>query len=158
MSFYGPYVLKAIRDRLVADATLVALLTDPYVVIDEAEQAQQPPYVVLEWITATPDEGFSLRRHNLFIDVHTYVATQNDTDYLTTCTSIHNRVLGDWDEQATRVPTYGLDRWKMTLAAGAGTWTCGTMVMLEYRKVPNPEEGFVQWSFSFQVDAQKGIG
>lgn len=161
MSFYAPYVQKAIRDRLVGDSGsggLTTYLTSPYVFLDYAPVGTQPPYIVLEWTAATPNEGYTLRRHNIFIDLHIFIPAEPSDASAPQAVeaNILNRVHGNWDEDITnRVPTYGLDRWLMTL--GGGAWTATEMSILNTNKVPQGDEGFIQWTLNLQVDVQKGL-
>lgn len=129
MSYYLPKLTQAIRARLTGDSSLVTLVsTSGSIRWNEMDRDQAFPFVSLVTGNIGPGaEGFGLRSREFQVDVHICIPAQHDnsstpTDAVNTMASIEARIDGDWDEQATRAPSYGLDRWQPTLT---GTnWNC----------------------------------
>lgn len=133
-----PQIWLAISTRLVADSTLTGLLSNG---ANSLYYGDHPPRQgtanAYPYITYTTEETASdphqdaivLRR---VVRVNIYLARRSTSatlDSVSVAASILTRIEGDWFEQSTRVPTYGLDRHLLVLSGSTG-WTAGTMTML----------------------------
>lgn len=171
MSLYLPALLQAIQTRLTGDATLLALLgtgTGTAITTTFGFPAVDPmgttyPRIIITPMSETPDDPFKSRRSLIGIDVMIYAletppsgATQTS---LLTMLKIHERVMGDFPDQSTGVPSYGLDWWTASFSGQTGdaatTYAAETMVFTGFTNETDPEGGLRCFRISFSVGLNK---
>lgn len=116
----------AVQTRLTGDATLVALLgTSPaiYQSLPKTAYSGQYPFVVWNRDDSAPQDGFNQNMD--LVNFTVKVELESDGTYGSDSPQqrmdlILKRVKGDWEEQATRAPSYGLDRWVPGALASTG--------------------------------------
>lgn len=115
MSYWKPGIWDVIVDRLITDATLIAspLLNGEKVYVNRAQPGITLPFITLTLASAVPDNMFTTRGREVFIDVHVWVNERTTgIDAGTLRSGILERIDGDWQENADGRPTYGFDRWQ----------------------------------------------
>ena len=103
-------ILIAIRNRLLADTTLTAMLSATGVVAEVANVASYPtvyPYISVNIVSNQHADAFDVDVVDVEVDVHLHFLTAAGTD---PPTNALQRVYGNALSQAGRVPTYGLHR------------------------------------------------
>lgn len=170
MGLYVPALWKAVGDRLAGDSTLVALLAGgsansitSYLPQPATDASASYPWVTFRLIdrSVAESEPFETRNHIVTFSVLLFVqerpVSSVSTDPLVTLAKIEERVLGDWSEQSTRVPTYGLDRWQPDFSGHTGdaVSTYSPTEILYQGTSDQSESGLLSWELSFQVQINK---
>jgi hypothetical protein len=108
------------------------------------------------------DDSFEGRRLECLYNVRASVAKNAATsgyDPVLLLMRIHERIVGDWPDQVTRVPSYGLDRWQADFTAqtgfGATTYAAETMEYTGYNGVFDDEDTIMRWDLTFRVGLNK---
>ncbi len=175
MSLYLPALLQAIQTRLSGDATLLTYLgtgaataistTFGFPAVDPMGTTY--PRICIMPISETPDDPFKSRRSLIGIDVMIYAVETpqsggtgaNAQTSLATMLRIHERVMGDFPDQATSIPSYGLDWWTPDFTAQTGlaatTYASETMVFTGFTNETDIEGGLRCFRISFQVGLNK---
>lgn len=172
MGLYVPAMWKAVNTRLTGDSTLVALLAggsansitcyQPTPVAVDSSSAQYP-WVYYKLGERRPDDAFATRRHEFEFEVHVMVQERPPSavtaDPITTLAKIEERIIGDWSEQSTRVPSYGLDRYIPDVSAQTGdAATNYSPEMIVYNgTIDLSEPGILHWSCSFLWSIDKAV-
>lgn len=123
----------AVQTKLTGDATLVALLgTTPaiYEALPKTAYSGQYPFIAKEF-RFNPVYIFNVAGYSVDFDVQ--IRLESDGTYgsdspLKRMDLILRQVLGDWDAQSTRVPTFGLDHWTPGSLATSGYYADTVMV------------------------------
>lgn len=123
----------AVQTKLTGDATLVALLgTSPaiYEALPKTAYGGQYPFIAKDFRFSRAD---SFTGAVYAVDFDVQVRLESDGTYstdspLTRMDLILRRVLGDWDAQSTRVPTFGLDHWTPGALSTSGYYADTVMV------------------------------
>jgi hypothetical protein len=133
MTYWLAETFKAVGDRLLSDTGTGGLfnagtpLVPSLTVYNQwAGFAYSPdtsadfPRIVFEFNRYDPaSQAFDLANYDLDFSIHTFVRmTDVISDPMQRWVDIMTRIHGDWFLQASRQPTYGLDRWKPTLGSG----------------------------------------
>jgi hypothetical protein len=149
-----PKVWAQIYARLSADSGLLSLLQttapgQPAPIYNTiAPEAAGFPYVLYNIESNLASDAFNARVRELVFQVHTYVQEQlSSADPWQRISDIDARITGDWPQQASRLPTYGLDRWTMTLT-GSG-WVADMCGLLD--STPANELGVFHTIHRFRV-------
>jgi hypothetical protein len=108
------------------------------------------------------DDSFNGRRLECLFNVRASVAKTSGTsgyDPVLMLMRIHERIVGDWPDQSSRVPSYGLDRWQADLTVGTGfgatTYAAEMMVYMGYNGVFDDEDSIMRWDMTFKVGLNK---
>lgn len=169
MSLFTPAIFKAVRDRLAADTTLTGLLAGASanaITWEMPQQASDPPSgfyprVVLEYVADERDEAFKTRRVVYTFEVHIYHRERaaSGEDAVLTMAKIAERIVGDWPDQTSRTPTYGLDRWAPDFTAQTGdyatSYAAETMLHTGSVNATDRGSGLIEWVLTFQVGLDK---
>lgn len=126
-------IKEKVQTQLTGDATLAALLgtaTAIYDTIPKAAYSGMYPFIVRSDRMDRAD-AFNAAVINYDFDVQIRLESQtkygSDTP-LARMDLIIRRVLGDWDAQSTRVPTFGLDHWTPGALSTSGYYADTVMV------------------------------
>jgi len=127
MSFYLPKLWPAIRTRLSADATLTAIVPALYMAEGLNTDGNPMPLISYNIVSVTPIDAFKTATDEVTFDVHLFAERAglgtDGGDIADTMATALNRIRGDWMDQTTRVPTFGLDRYTFTLTGSNCTCT-----------------------------------
>ncbi len=165
MSLFIPAIWKAIDTRLTGDASLLTLLGSngannvrlafPMPAVDPPGTTF--PLVVFRFRSADVDDGFGTRRYNMTFDLDLYCEAKplaGGTSWLTMA-KIHERVIGDWPNQSSRTPTYGLDRWIPDFSAQTGdaatTYAPEAMCHTGTVDASDETDNYVKWVATFTI-------
>lgn len=149
-----PVVMDQVYTCLSGDGTLVGLLAAitpgqrvPIYAYLAPEQ-QGYPFIVCTVESNTASDAFNARVRELVFQVHSYVQEQmGGDDPWQTIANIDQRIIGDWPQQASRLPTYGLDRWTPNVTATG--WTSDMCGLLD--STPANELGVFHTIHRFRV-------
>lgn len=172
MALFTPALLKAINARLSGDtgaSGLTPLLGNGATSVRTSfpPPAVDPPGTTYPLVTITPvadavDDTFDGRFLKYEIEVRLFVEEQAATqsvDTLLVMLKMHERVVGDWPEQSTRVPSYGLDRWQPDFTGYTGdvatAYTATHMEYAGYSDQTGPLGGIREWCLNFNVSLFK---
>lgn len=139
---------KAVRDWLVADATLTAAVSGVYLL--RAAPGVAMPYVVISLVDAAADlDSFESNTSLVTIDVRVLVDVDaTAADPSSTISTIIDRIYGG--SEAT--PTYGLHRHVLTISGG---WT-GSPIRFVGASTEHAEN-VLQYVLRFETHATKGL-
>lgn len=140
MSYWKPGIWDVIVDRLITDATLIAspLLNGEKVYVNRAPPGTALPFITLSLPAAGPDNMFTTRGRDVLIDIHVWVNERTTgIDAGTLRAGILERIDGDWQEQASGLPSYGFDRWRAGQIASTG-WYINEFIFVGDRDMSEP--------------------
>lgn len=111
------------------------------------------PYIIFNAETSENVDSFNTAVVDARFSVHTYVAEEDASGIApwSRGKAIVARVRGDWDAQAGRTPSFGLDRWQPTLT-GSG-WSAS--IVVSDTEMEQHEEGVMHWVQSFRCLVSK---
>lgn len=171
MGSYVPAIWKAVGDRLAGDSTLVALLAGgsansitSFIPSPATDASAVYPWVTFKIrnIAVSGDEPFETRAHDIAFSVLLLVqerpVSSVSTDPLITIAKIQERIVGDWSEQSTRVPSYGLDRWQpdfTSYTGDAASTYSPVQILYESTDCDAGEPGLHIWDMSFRLTINK---
>jgi len=90
----------------------------PPIYRDVAPENAAYPYILYTIETNVASDAFNARVREFVFQVHSYVQERLvGSPPWQTIADIDARIIGDWPQQATRVSSYGLDRWKPNLTS-----------------------------------------
>lgn len=161
MTWYLPQLEKAVYDRLAADTGTGGLfnVSSPLVTAcynGEVKAEQAYPFLSLNVVSAPSQDSMDTRVRLVTMDVHVYCKKSQDPgdssyDGMDVGGKIIERVVGDWDQQSSRSPTFGLDRWKPTLTS----WVADNFRSIEERA--DHEDGVYHWVLTFEVYVSRRV-
>jgi hypothetical protein len=140
MAYYKPGIWDTIVDRLVGDATLIgaSLLNGSKIYVNQAPPGTALPYITLTLINGQPDDMFTTRGRICLIDINVWVQERTTTvDAGAIRAGILERIDGDWQEQSSGDPSYGLDHWKPGQIAATG-WYINEFIHVQDRDESEP--------------------
>lgn len=147
----------AIRDRLVADATLVAIATGGIKnfqgPLSGINDPNGKPYLYM--IYGVSDLDQHAQRSDVWnATIQVLIKAPMNGDGTANnggpskCQAIINRVYGDWNTQATYTPSYGLHRWNVGALATSG-WNAGPLVCNQCEYSGQDDENWFVASMTF---------
>lgn len=109
------------------------------------------PLVVYNLYGVTNENALGTRHFAVDIYFNIWVERDGTTAAITRADAILNRILGDWDEQTTGVPSYGFDRWQPALS---GTSWLSTIMEVQEITTAHERELF-HWVLNFRTYCSK---
>lgn len=153
--FYLPKLEAAIYARLIADTTLIGSTGYAANARNTIAKPDDPlPIVTFEITNAKPSDYMNTRHHDTEFRVHAYVdeepagAAYNG---FARADQMLTRIVGDWEDQSTRKPSFGFDRWQPDLTASS--WSNDIVVMTGCR--PSHDPGVLHWVCDFKISPSK---
>lgn len=150
-------LLRAIVDRLAGDTgtggllnTVSPLVTNVYARRFPVPGSSDHPYIIVYFDAISGDDTFSVEGKRVGIRVEWFAReTASGVDSLEVVDKILERVTGDWIDQASGVPSYGLSRWTPTLQTG---WS-STPMIFESASDESFSDGLgvIRWAALFSV-------
>ena len=145
---YSTDAIAQIRARLVADAVLAGYVSTRIAYFTLPADTVYPS-ITFNVVSETNQDAFQTRVVELVFDVHIWVEEMPQSNaYIgyERARQIALRVAGDWDQQASRVPSYGLARWQPT----AGNGFNYTLIVGE-QEVDQTEPGLIHLIQTYSV-------
>lgn len=112
------------------------------------------PYVIVYFDAIQGNDTFKDEAKRIGMRVEWFVDEQaNSVDSVERCGKILERVVGDWTDQSSGIPTYGLHHWTPTLQAG---WNSGPLLFESASDESFADGlGVIRWSAMFSVEVNK---
>lgn len=170
MALYAPALYKAIHARLTGDATLAGFLGNSTASVraqfpNDAVDPSGTTFPLVTFYIASEEvanEGLDTRIIDYMVEFHLYVEAQPAAggDSLLVLEKIKERIMGDWPEQATKAPSYGLDRWLPDFSAQTGdAATAYSAMVMEFRNGRDGTDfdggGIREWIMNFSAHQVK---
>lgn len=110
---------------------------------------EQPyPYILVDLVTENQRDAMNARVHEVSFNVHVFVEERfAAANPVQRGGEINGRVLGDWPQQSSRLPTYGLDRYVPPLSGSS--WTPD--IIAYQGTTPAHEFGILHWIHAFNI-------
>lgn len=157
MSAYEQSLWAAVRNRLTSDATLVSLAGGG-IAWEQLPTGVGIPAITINQTSISNRDAFTTMIDEVNFDVHVWAESAgvgtDGGDPASTCATIMERIRGDWMDQATRIPSFGLDRHQLTLS---GSSCLATLMERTTGWVAAHEGTDIHWYMSFHVFISKGI-
>lgn len=154
-------LLRAVYERLAADTGSGGLLYSSAPLVTGIYTRRFPtpspastdfPYVIAYFDAMSGDDTFSTEGKRVGLQVEWFVdETASGTDSVERAGKILERVVGDWTDQASGVPSYGLSRYAPTLQTG---WS-STPILFESASDVSIGLGVIHWQAMFSVIVSK---
>ena len=157
MSFYLPSLWDAIIDRLVADSTLTAQVPAASMIFGYNSRGLAMPLISINTVSISTQDAFKTATDEVSFDVHLFAekagALTAGGDVASNMATALTRIRGDWMDQATRVPSYGLDRYQLTITGGC---TC-TPIERVSGPIEAHEDDTYHWISTFRLFISKAV-
>lgn len=156
-------LLNDVRSRLASDNGTGGLVpsSDPLVTGIWTRRFPNPnanatdyPYIIAYFDAMEGGDTFATEGKRMGLRVEWFVdETASGVDGLERAGAILERLVGDWTDQATGVPTYGLHRYTPTLQTG---WSAGPIYFESASDVSFGDGlGVIRWEALFSVEISK---